>query len=85
MPWSELTRNFAALGWELETDKSNLKRYRRGAQFISLVNVGKNKWKIEYFLGNRLTDSAGVTDEEFAKVVALELGVLRIFRPNPNI
>ncbi len=84
MSWSELTKTFNALGWQLETDKPNIKRYRRGLQKISLVNVGKKKWKIEYFLGRRLADSAGVTDEEFAKVVAIELGVLRNFRPNPD-
>ncbi len=85
MGWKELTDTFRGLGWVLEVNKQNLKRYRRGPQMIALVNVGKKKWKIEYFLGERLADSAGVTDEEFAKVVALELGVLRMFRPDLNV
>ena len=83
MSWKEFTKSLSALGWQLETNKTNLKKFRRGSQIIALVKVGKKKWKTEYFLANRLVDSAGINDEEWAKIIALEFGILRTFRPNP--
>lgn len=85
MSWKEFTKNLNALGWHLDVDKTNFKKFRRGNQVIALVKVEKNKWKTEYFLSGRLIDSAGINDEEWAKIIALEFGVLRVFRPNPNV
>jgi hypothetical protein len=35
------------------------------------------KWRVELLLNNRLDDSAGFNNEQFAKVLAVEFGVVR--------
>ena len=77
MPWSTLNNFLKSIGWEQQVDRKNLKRYKIGSKTLVIINVGKNKWKVDYFIGRRLVDSAGVMDEEFAKVMAGELGWLR--------
>lgn len=77
IPWSQLTEFLGKIGWYLEMNKPDFKKYVMGPKSISLVRVGKNAWKIEYFFNKRLVDSAGVTDEEFAKVIATEMAALR--------
>lgn len=65
----------------MERDEKDLKRYRRGIQFIIAKRVSKNKWKVEYFVGRRLRDSAGIAEEEFAKVLLSELAVIHTVFP----
>lgn len=76
--WPELTTILNSAGWELEINRPQLKRFRRGPQQLALVRVSKRKWKVEYMFGRRI-DSAGVMNEEYAKVLAAELGVIRAF------
>lgn len=75
--WSELNRFLARIGWELTVNKADLKRYAMGDKALALARVGMGAWKVEYFVSNRLIDSGGVADEEFAKVVVVEMAALR--------
>lgn len=80
MNWSNLGKGFRGFGWEFE-ERPKIKKFKRGFQQISVVKVSKDKWKVEYFIDGRLEDSMGVMDEEYAKVLAAELCVLRGFYP----
>lgn len=80
-PWPRLTRSMRATGWVLEVNKPNVKRYAIGNRQIVLVKVAKDKWKVDYYRNSRLVDSAGISDEEFSKIMAIEFGIIKIFRP----
>lgn len=70
------------MGWVFD-DKSEVKKFVHGSQQISVVRVSNKKWKVEYFIDGKLHDSAGIMDEEFAKVMASEFCILRRFYPRP--
>lgn len=78
--WLELNQLLSRIGWELTVNKADLKRYAMGDKALALARVGRSAWKVEYFVNNRLIDSGGVADEEFAKVVAVEMAALRGFK-----
>jgi hypothetical protein len=77
IPWSQTIEFLGRMGWELEINRQDTKRFLMGPKMLSLVKVGSGKWKVEYFFNKRLVDSGGITDEEFAKVLAIEMGALR--------
>jgi hypothetical protein len=81
--WKYLASIVCAAGWVFIENKPNIKKFERGHQQISVVKISPKKWKVEYFSNNRLVDSAGIADEQFAKVLAVELAVVRTFAPYP--
>jgi len=81
LPWSEVSKLLSGVGWELDKDRKDLKRYKRGLQLLVLNKVGKDKWKIEYFVGGKLVDSAGITTGEYTKACVAEMAMLYALGP----
>lgn len=76
-PWAKLGRVFEGFGWELEVNSPRLKRFSRGSEKVSAVRLPGEKWKVLYLEKGKTVDFAGVMEEEFAKMMAGELLLLK--------
>lgn len=77
LTWRRLQWVLGVMGWDLVRSTPDTKIFELGNQRLSLLRFPKNKWKVEVFVNNRVVDTGGFTDEEFAKVLAFELGLSR--------
>lgn len=73
--WDEIGKMLIYRGWLLTEREKNKIIYQRGKERIIAVRILGNKWKSEYFIGTRLSDSTGVQNETYAKILTIELGV----------
>lgn len=58
-------------------DEKDRKIFSRGNEKLVAFRFLKDKWKAEYFVGKRLSDSTGLDEEGWAKVLMMEMGVLK--------
>lgn len=80
LTWRTLESVLAPLGWRLVKNTPDMKVFQLGRQRISALRFPKNKWKVEVLLNNRIVDTGGFSEEEFAKVLTFELGLSRAMR-----
>ena len=77
MTWVLVKNTLQLHGWFLERDEKYRKSFERGEQRIIVFGTALGKWKTEYFEDDKLMDSAGINDERFSKLMAMEMGVMR--------
>jgi len=75
-PWPEVRRVLEAFGWSSKRDDRQAKIFVKGVQRLAILRMGKNKWKVKFFWRNKVSDNMGINDEEKAKILAAEFGVL---------
>ena len=77
IPWTEVRKLLEYVGWSTKRDDGQAKIFVKGVQKLSILRMNRNKWKVEFFWGKRISDNMGINDEEEAKILASEFGVLK--------
>lgn len=77
LTWDELSKMMEIRGWQLVRNERAKKVWRRGREEVRTFKTFENRWKTEFFIGRRLQDSTGESDEFFARVITFELAVLK--------
>lgn len=77
LTWTRLEFLLGQMGWDLIRKTPDARIFELGHQKLSLLRFPKNKWKVEVLVRNHIVDTGGFTDEEFAKILAFELGLSR--------
>jgi hypothetical protein len=75
--WSKLGQLFENFGWKMAENSPKIKKFVRGKEVVSAVKVAPGKWKVLYLERGKMMDFAGIDDEEFTKIMAGELLLLK--------
>jgi len=77
LTWEEVIKMMEVRGWNLVRNEPRKKEWARGNEKVRTFRTFEKQWKTEYFMGRRLQDSTGESDEFFAKVITLELAAFK--------
>jgi hypothetical protein len=77
LTWSQIDRILEIRGWFLVSRSANKRIYERLHERLVVFKTPIGKWKADYIVNNRLTDSSGVFEEDFVKLMTVEMGALR--------
>ena len=76
--WNKLVVLMRELGgWNIVENKPKIKTFVRDNEKIIALNIGRNKWKAEYLINNRLEDAAGIMDNETVRIIIAEMAIVR--------
>ena len=77
LTWDEVNKFMIIRGWQLVTNERTKKVWRRGREEVRTFRTFEGHWKTEFFIGTRLQDSTGESEEFFAKAITLELAAFK--------
>ncbi len=78
LSWRKIAKGLESWGWFAEEIDKNKVILERGRQRIIARKIpSTGKWKVEYYSGKIMDDATGFHDEDFAKIMASEMAILK--------
>lgn len=75
--WQAIAKSIEVFGWFTERLNKKILVLERGNQRIVARKISGDNWKVEYFEGRRLDDTAGINKGIFAKYEVFEMALAK--------